>query len=68
MFQFLIGTVKTIPERNIFNDIVEFQFLIGTVKTKSICDREKGYSLVERNKCLEDEDFKVIRDEEVISY
>jgi len=44
-------------------DVLDFHGIVQ--KPKRICDWEKGYSLVERNKCLEDEDFEVIRDEEV---
>ena len=47
-------------------DVLDFHGIVQ--KPKRICDREKGYSLVERNKCLEDDDFEVIKDEEVISY
>ncbi len=33
MFQFLIGTVKTLWKVIEYNSITKFQFLIGTVKT-----------------------------------
>ncbi len=45
-------------------DVLEFHGIV--TNPKRICDREKGYSLVERNKVLEDEDFIVIRDEEIV--
>ena len=47
-------------------DVLEFHGIV--VNPKRICDRERGYSLVERGKFLDDEDFRVIKDEEVISY
>ena len=45
-------------------DVLDFHGIVQ--RPKRICDREKGYSLVERNKCLEDEDFEVVRDEETL--
>jgi len=47
-------------------DVLDYHGIVQ--KPKRICDKERGYSLVERNKFLDDEDFEVIRDEEVISY
>ncbi|NLZ53821.1 MAG: hypothetical protein GX892_11900 [Thermoanaerobacteraceae bacterium] len=47
-------------------DVLDFHGIVQ--KPKRVCDRERGYSLVERNKFLDDEDFEVIKDEEVISY
>lgn len=44
-------------------DVLDFH---GIVKQPGrICDREQGYSLVEKGIFLEDEDFEVIKDEEV---
>ncbi len=37
MFQFLIGTVKTMAGYNFKKFFKEFQFLIGTVKTFHFC-------------------------------
>ena len=45
-------------------DVLDFFGIVQ--KPKRVCDREKGYSLIERNKCLEDDDFEVIRDEELV--
>ncbi len=45
-------------------DVLEFHGIVQ--KPKRICDREKGYSLIEKNKCLEDEDFIVVKDEEMV--
>lgn len=44
-------------------DVLDFHGIVQ--RPKRICDRERGYSLVERNKYLDDEDFIVIKDEEV---
>ena len=44
-------------------DVLEFHGIVQ--RPKRICDRERGYSLIERNKYLDDEDFEVIKDEEV---
>ena len=46
-------------------DVLDFHGIVQ--KPKRVRDREKGYSLVERNKYLDDDDFEVIKDEEVIS-
>ena len=45
-------------------DVLDFFGIVQ--RPRRICDRERGYSLVERNKFLDDEDFEVIRDEEVV--
>lgn len=47
-------------------DVLEFHGIVE--RPKRISDKEKGYSLVERGKILDDEDFVVIKDEEVVSY
>jgi hypothetical protein len=44
-------------------DVLEFHGIVQN--PKRVCDRERGYSLIERNKFLDDEDFIVIKDEEV---
>jgi len=44
-------------------DVLEFHDIVQ--RPKRICDKERGYSLIERNKCLDDEDFIIIKDEEV---
>jgi len=46
-------------------DVLEFHNIVR--RPGRICDREKGYSLVEKGIFLEDEDFEVIKDEEVPS-
>lgn len=45
-------------------DVLDFHGIVQN--PKRVCDREKGYSLIERNKYLDDDDFEVVRDEEVI--
>jgi len=45
-------------------DVLEFHGIVQ--KPKRICDRERGYSLIERNKFLDDDDFEVVRDEEEV--
>ncbi len=47
-------------------DVLEFHGIVE--KPRRICDRERGYSLIERGKFLDDDDFEVIKDEEVVSY
>ena len=44
-------------------DVLEFHGIVE--RPKRISDKEKGYSLVERGKILDDENFEVIKDEEV---
>jgi hypothetical protein len=44
-------------------DVLDFHGIVE--RPKRISDKEKGYSLVERGKILDDEDFEVIKDEEV---
>ncbi len=44
-------------------DVLDFHGIVE--RPKRISDKEKGYSLVERGKILDDEDFEVINDEEV---
>jgi hypothetical protein len=51
-------------ERNLTPfDVLDFHGIVE--RPKRISDKEKGYSLVERGKILDDEDFEVIKDEEV---
>ena len=45
-------------------DVLDFHGIVE--RPKRLCDREKGYSLIEKGKILEDEDFEVIKDEEVV--
>ena len=45
-------------------DVLEFHGIVQ--KPRRIRDKERGYSLVERNKFLDDEDFEVIKDEELV--
>jgi len=45
------------------HDVLEFHNIVR--KPGRICDREQGYSLFEKGIFLEDEDFEVIKDEEV---
>ncbi len=45
-------------------DVLEFHGIVE--RPKRICDRERGYSLRERGKFLDDEDFEVIKDEEIV--
>ena len=47
-------------------DVLEFHGIVE--RPKRICDRERGYSLIEKGKFLDDNDFEVIKDEEVVSY
>ena len=44
-------------------DVLEFHNI--AIKPARIVDREQGYSLKEKGIFLEDEDFEVIKDEEV---
>lgn len=46
-------------------DVLEFHGIV--TNPRRVCDRERGYSLIERNKFLDDDDFEVVRDEEIIS-
>jgi hypothetical protein len=45
-------------------DVLDFHGIVQ--RPKRICDRERGYSLVEHNKCLDDDDFVTIKDEEMV--
>ena len=45
-------------------DVLDFHGIVE--RPKRLCDRERGYSLIERGKFLDDEDFEVIKDEEVV--
>lgn len=45
-------------------DVLDFHGIVQ--RPKRVCDIDRGYSLVERNKCLDDDDFIVIKDEEVV--
>lgn len=45
-------------------DVLDFHGIVE--RPKRVCDMERGYSLVERNKFLDDDDFIVIKDEEII--
>ncbi len=45
-------------------DVLEFHGIV--VNPKRLRDRERGYSLIERGKYLDDDDFEVIKDEEVV--
>lgn len=45
-------------------DVLDFHGIVQ--RPQRICDRERGYSLRERLKYLDDEDFEVIRDEEIV--
>ena len=45
-------------------DVLDFHGIVE--RPKRLCDRERGYSLIERGKYLDDDDFEVIKDEEVV--
>ncbi len=45
-------------------DVLEFHGIVQN--PRRICDKERGYSLIERNKFLDDDDFVTIKDEEMI--
>ena len=45
-------------------DVLEFHGIVE--RPKRLCDRERGYSLIERGKFLDDEDFITIKDEEMV--
>lgn len=45
-------------------EVLEFHGIVQN--PRRICDKERGYSLVERNKYLDDDDFEVVRDEEIV--
>ena len=45
-------------------DVLDFHGIVE--RPKRVCDKERGYSLIERGKFLDDDDFEVIKDEEVV--
>ena len=46
LFQFLIGTIKTLPTPETIGPNSMFQFLIGTIKTEQRLAQRDGYVLV----------------------